>query len=130
MMGSFLPLHIGLPIPTLLGNQWDIMDWKTVIADLQEAGLSQLQIARECEASQPTISELATGKTVNPSWKLGEALRKLHAERMALPAGVDPIPPGPMRERRHDAMQAAKIPAEVDRRHDSKLAKLAARGDI
>lgn len=53
------------------------MDWKSLIAVLQSRGLTQAQIAAECKCGQPSISDLATGKTLEPRFSLGEALLSL-----------------------------------------------------
>jgi predicted transcriptional regulator len=57
------------------------MDWQKLIGDLQEAGLSQVEIAQKCGCSQPTINDLSTGKNKNPRYSIGDALRRLHAKR-------------------------------------------------
>lgn len=64
------------------------MDWKSLIADLQERGLSQPEIAQRCHCGQATISDLANGHTKEPRHSLGEALRALHArtKRRASPS--------------------------------------------
>lgn len=54
-----------------------LMDWKKSIADLQNAGMTQPQIAIACGCQQSTISMLATGKTTEPRDSLGQALRQL-----------------------------------------------------
>lgn len=54
------------------------MDWKKLIADLMAAGITQPQIAKRCGCSQATVSELATGVTVQPRYPLGAALVALH----------------------------------------------------
>lgn len=53
------------------------MDWQLIIADIQKRGLSQSQIATYCRCGQATISDLAKGKTKQPSFLLGQALMKL-----------------------------------------------------
>lgn len=56
------------------------MNWVETIALIQKAGYSQSQIAEFCGCAQPTINELATGKTHDPRDSLGQALRRLHAK--------------------------------------------------
>jgi transcriptional regulator with XRE-family HTH domain len=56
------------------------MDWKEVISTLQAAGYTQKQIADLCGCSQPSINELATGKTKDPRDSLGQALRALSSK--------------------------------------------------
>jgi transcriptional regulator with XRE-family HTH domain len=56
------------------------MDWTKLIAEIQERGLSQPQIAAKCECAQSTVSDLASGTTKEPRHSLGEALKALHYE--------------------------------------------------
>lgn len=56
------------------------MDWKTLITEIQAAGLSQLEIGRRLGKSQAWVSAAATGKYDDLKWSDGEALRVLHAE--------------------------------------------------
>lgn len=56
------------------------MDWKNMIRELMESGVTQLQMAARLQVSQGTISDLYTGRTATPNWTTGEALRKLHQE--------------------------------------------------
>lgn len=58
------------------------MDWKLLIAELTQAGFSQQQIAAACNCGQASISELATGKTVNPSYSLGVNLTSFHKKKV------------------------------------------------
>jgi predicted XRE-type DNA-binding protein len=53
------------------------MNWNQLIKDIQETGLSQVQIATHCNCGQATISELARGVTVQPSYAIGQALVEL-----------------------------------------------------
>jgi transcriptional regulator with XRE-family HTH domain len=68
------------------------MDWKGLIAELAEAGLTQVQVAAECGVAQSTISDLHRGETKSPSFELGQklvALRaRLGAERSAQKAAA------------------------------------------
>lgn len=54
------------------------MDWKTLIAELSSAGLTQGLIADRLGIRQPSVSDIASGRTKNPSWAVGEGLRRLH----------------------------------------------------
>lgn len=63
------------------------MDWKILIQDLAKAGLRQEEIATRCGCRQPSISDLATGRTTHPNYQIADALRELHAEVMARKAG-------------------------------------------
>ena len=53
------------------------MNWAELISRLQEAGLSQPQIARRCGCAQSTISDLASGNTKDPRFSIGKALVEL-----------------------------------------------------
>lgn len=57
------------------------MDWKIIIHELQESGLTQQQIAEACETGQSHVSSLARGERLEPRWSLGERLLRLHRER-------------------------------------------------
>lgn len=57
------------------------MNWAETIALLERAGYQQGQIAKACGCGQSTISDLATGKTTEPRYALGQAL--LGLERAA-----------------------------------------------
>ena len=51
------------------------MDWKQVIADIKARwGLTQPQMASFVGCAQVTISDLATGRTTEPRWSLGQSL--------------------------------------------------------
>jgi predicted XRE-type DNA-binding protein len=54
------------------------MNWNQLIKDIQDTGFSQVQIATHCGCGQATISELARGITVQPSYAIGQALVALH----------------------------------------------------
>lgn len=56
------------------------MDWKKIIKELMNTGLTQSQIASRCNTGQSNISGLLTGKRKSPGWSLGESLLKLHKE--------------------------------------------------
>ena len=53
------------------------MDWKQIIAKLQEAKITQAEIARRVGCSQASISDLAVGKTYQPNYALGVAILAL-----------------------------------------------------
>lgn len=55
--------------------------WVDCIARLQAMNLTQMQIAAACNTKQSTISDLALGKTVSPSYDLGSALLVLHERK-------------------------------------------------
>jgi predicted XRE-type DNA-binding protein len=55
------------------------MDIPFTINSLKAAGLTQAQIAGEIGCSQPTVSDLVSGKTgtTRPSYKVVEGLKRL-----------------------------------------------------
>lgn len=55
--------------------------WAGLLRDLKRAGVTQMEIAKRCCCAQPSISDLATGRTKEPVWSIGDALIQLHAER-------------------------------------------------
>lgn len=58
------------------------MDWKTLIAELQAAGMSQAVIGAAVGKSQAWVSDAVAGRYDDLKWSDGEALRKLHAEKV------------------------------------------------
>lgn len=56
------------------------MNWKSLIADIRGAGLSQTEIGRRIGRSQAWVAALVAGKYKDVGWSDGEAIRKLHAE--------------------------------------------------
>lgn len=54
------------------------MNWKNLIADLMDSGMTQAEIAEKCLTSQGHVSDLYRGVRVQPGWALGERLRALH----------------------------------------------------
>lgn len=59
------------------------MNWKSAIEELQSFNLSQPQIAAACKCGQSTISDLAKGKTTDPRWSTGDAIKALLAQKRA-----------------------------------------------
>ncbi len=57
------------------------MNWKTIISDLIDAGVRQVEIASFCETSQSYISDLLNGKSKQPNWAIGDSLLRLHRDR-------------------------------------------------
>jgi predicted transcriptional regulator len=57
------------------------MNWTSIILDLQNRGFTQTEIAALCGVSQASISDLATGKTRDPSFLLGETLLRVHRRK-------------------------------------------------
>ncbi|WP_439606841.1 hypothetical protein [Hydrogenophaga sp.] len=54
------------------------MNWQTLISDLANWGLTQVEIAKRCGCRQSRISELANGKSTSVGFELGAALSTLH----------------------------------------------------
>lgn len=70
------------------------MNWPDLISSIQAAGLSQPQIAKECGCAQSTISDLSAGRTRDPRFSIGEALKALGERCAAAGGGVaKPNPP-------------------------------------
>lgn len=59
------------------------MNWKNIIQDLIESGLTQTKIAEMAETGQSHISALLRGDRKQPGWALGDRLISLHRERCA-----------------------------------------------
>jgi transcriptional regulator with XRE-family HTH domain len=57
------------------------MDWKNAVAELVGLGVTQPQIADACGCSQSAISQLANGKIKDPRDSIGQALRRLLADK-------------------------------------------------
>ena len=64
------------------------MNWKTLITDLQAAGLTQLEIGKKIGLSQPSVVDVIRERTKDLKWSVGQALIKLHAEKL----GADDTP--------------------------------------
>ena len=54
------------------------MELKAIIGELLAAGWTQARIAEKAGCSQPTISEIASGTTENPRFRIAAALIDLH----------------------------------------------------
>lgn len=57
------------------------MDWKTLIADLQGASMSQSAIGDAIGKSQGWVSAVLRGDYDDLKWSDGQALIALHAEK-------------------------------------------------
>lgn len=57
------------------------MDWKNLIGDLLDAGMTQQEIAERCGSKQSTISEIYRGDTLDPRYALGVKLKRLHSAK-------------------------------------------------
>ena len=58
------------------------MDWKLIIQQLLDAGMTQQTIADACATNQSHISGIYRRRCMCPNWDLGERLRKLHERVM------------------------------------------------
>lgn len=57
------------------------MDWKKLIAELAETGMTQTEIASQVGCAQSSLNDLAKGRTVEPIYRIGERLVALHKLR-------------------------------------------------
>lgn len=57
-------------------------DFQRIISDLVAVGWSERALARKFGVTQPSISQLKTGRTKQPKYDLGAALVRLHKEEM------------------------------------------------
>lgn len=55
-----------------------VMNWPELLQDLRAADMTQAQIASFAGAHQSTISDLATKRTKEPSFEIGNKLLTLH----------------------------------------------------
>ena len=62
------------------------MDWNQIVTEIKDAGLTQAQIAERIGVSAGTLSELCSGKVIEPKWSKGAALLALHFEFCAAKA--------------------------------------------
>lgn len=69
------------------------MKWKNFIAALSKKGMSQSQLAKEAGCGQATISDLASGKTLEPRHSLGAALLQIGA-RVGVQLGTQEVSHG------------------------------------
>lgn len=68
------------------------MNWKQIIFDLRESGLTQVEIASRANVAQSAISELSSGKTTEPRFSTGQRLQKLHRSVMRRKVRSEPHP--------------------------------------
>lgn len=67
------------------------MDWKALMQRLRERGWTQAKLlewleSQGVECGQATLSDLARGASVDPKFKLGDALRRLDSSEQAYQA--------------------------------------------
>lgn len=56
------------------------MDWNKIVTEIRDSGMTQAAIADRIGVSAGTLSELCSGKIIEPRWSKGDALIALHAE--------------------------------------------------
>lgn len=56
---------------------------RQLVEEIHAAGLTEAEIAKRCETSQPTIHRIRTGKTLDTKASIADRLRGLHAELKA-----------------------------------------------
>jgi predicted XRE-type DNA-binding protein len=54
------------------------MDWTNIISVIRQSGLTQTAIAEDVGLTQPSLSDLANGKTAEPKWSTGDALLRIY----------------------------------------------------
>ena len=54
------------------------MNWKQIISDIIDSGLSEQEIAAIVGTTQPTINRIKTGVVNQPKYEMGVALVALH----------------------------------------------------
>lgn len=59
------------------------MDWKRLINQLREAGMSQAEIGAAVGKSQAWVSAVTAGQYDDLKWRDGEALRALHTAKVS-----------------------------------------------
>ncbi len=57
-------------------------DFKQIVHDLNDTGLSDREIARQVQCTQPTISRMKGELSVDPRYALGHAIVQLHRKTM------------------------------------------------
>jgi hypothetical protein len=64
------------------------MNWKTIIEEIQCAGMSQSAIGEAIGKSQAWVCDVLNGRYADLKWSDGEALRNLHKKKVGKPAKV------------------------------------------
>lgn len=57
------------------------MDWKAIITDLCNSGMTQREVAEAMGGGDSRVSEILSGKIKNLRYELGAILVQLHSER-------------------------------------------------
>jgi len=58
------------------------MDWKSLIQDLLDSGMTQTAIGDQIFLSQSCVNDLLKGRTKDIRWRSGDALMRLHMRVM------------------------------------------------
>jgi predicted transcriptional regulator len=58
------------------------MNWNALITELEGVGLTQKEIAEHVGCSQPYVSQLKSGARKSPEFDIGNAMVKLHRDRV------------------------------------------------
>jgi hypothetical protein len=58
------------------------MDWKTLISEIQGAGLTQIEIGKALGKSQAWVADALKGRYDDLKWSDGQALIALHAAKV------------------------------------------------
>lgn len=69
------------------------MDWSKLITDLEDGGMTQVEIAAACTTSQSYISQLKTGERKTPGWDIGDAIKELHRKKGGPPRRSSEVRP-------------------------------------
>lgn len=59
------------------------MDWQRLVQEIQATGLSQAQVGAAIGRSQAWVADVLSGRYDDLKWRDGEALRRLHAEKVS-----------------------------------------------
>ena len=57
------------------------MNWKTLIAELQSFGMTQVEIGLVIDKSQPWVADIVSGRYGDLKYADGVALKRLHAKK-------------------------------------------------
>jgi hypothetical protein len=57
-------------------------DWKALISDLEDAGLTRAEIAGAVDAAVTTVNDLAQGRSKSPRFGTGVALLQLYVKHV------------------------------------------------
>ena len=86
---------MGMPLTAAAPDNAAPTTWAQIMADLSDRDWTQRQLCayleqRGVKCGQTTLSDLARGKSMEPSFSLGTALKKLHASKRKPPVRTTP----------------------------------------